>query len=238
MKRQIKTVWLVLLCTCLCGFSKGRDKDKTPVRENIEWLDVWMPRTNDTLLPRVLLIGNSITRAYNNGVEKRLEGKAYVARLATSKSIGDPALLQEIALILSYYDFDVVHFNNGMHGWGYTEAEYAEAFPDFYRTIRRGAPRAKLIWATTTPVRMGSEMQEFAPTTERVRERNRIAAAYLADKAVVINDLFGCVAEHPEYYAGGDGVHPVASGVEALADQVVETILSVLPETDMPESRK
>ena len=74
MKKQITAALLLLLCTGICGFSKERKKDKTPVRENIEWLDVWMPRTNDTLLPRVLLIGNSITRAYNNSVEKRLEG--------------------------------------------------------------------------------------------------------------------------------------------------------------------
>src|SRR4051795_9542211 len=76
------------------------------VRENIEWLDVWVPNTNAHDLPRVLLIGDSITRAYYPEVEQRLKGKAYVARLATSKSVGDPALLQEIALVLSEAHFD------------------------------------------------------------------------------------------------------------------------------------
>ena len=85
-----------------------------PVRESIEWLDVWMPNTNDTGLPRVLLIGNSITRGYYPEVQKRLSGKAYVARLATSKSIGDPGLLKEIKLVLAYHAFDIVHFNNGL----------------------------------------------------------------------------------------------------------------------------
>jgi hypothetical protein len=59
------------------------------VRENIEWLDVWVPNTNATDLPRVLLIGDSITRGYFKDVEEKLKGKAHVARLATSKSVGD-----------------------------------------------------------------------------------------------------------------------------------------------------
>ena len=29
-------------------------------REDIEWLNVWLPHTNDRDLPRVLLIGNSL----------------------------------------------------------------------------------------------------------------------------------------------------------------------------------
>ena len=43
----------------------------------------------------VLLLGNSITRGYHPKVEKLLEGKAYVGRLSGSKSVGDPALLDE-----------------------------------------------------------------------------------------------------------------------------------------------
>lgn len=99
-------------------------KKITPKRETVEWIDVWLPHTNDDKLPRVLLIGNSITRGYYPKVEKLLKGKAYVARLTTSKSLGDPALIQEINLIMSYGKFDLVHFNNGLHGWEYTEDEY------------------------------------------------------------------------------------------------------------------
>lgn len=66
-----------------------RRKKITPKRETVEWIDVWLPHTNDDKLPRVLLIGNSITRGYYPKVEKLLKGKAYVARLTTSKSLGD-----------------------------------------------------------------------------------------------------------------------------------------------------
>ena len=43
-----------------------------PKRETVEWIDVWMPHTNDDNLPRVLLIRNSITRGYYPKVEKVL----------------------------------------------------------------------------------------------------------------------------------------------------------------------
>src|SRR3954471_16722763 len=66
-------------------------------RENTEWLDVYITNTNAAGLPRILLIGDSITREYHSVVEKALKGKAFVGRLATSKSLGDPALLDEVA---------------------------------------------------------------------------------------------------------------------------------------------
>src|SRR5712691_4028582 len=71
-----------------------------PSRESIEWCDIWISHANETNLPRVLLIGDSITRGYYPEVEKRLAGKAFVARLATSRFVADPVLLKEIALVL------------------------------------------------------------------------------------------------------------------------------------------
>ena len=58
-----------------------------PVREDTEWLDVWLPDTNARDLPRVLLIGDSITHGYYPEVRAHLKGRAYVARLTTSQTI-------------------------------------------------------------------------------------------------------------------------------------------------------
>ena len=67
--------------------------------------------------------------------------------------------------MLGEYHFDVIHFNNGMHGWGYTEEEYTKHFPDLIDTLKKGARGAKLIWATTTPVREASNFEQFSPRT-------------------------------------------------------------------------
>ncbi|MBS1859343.1 MAG: SGNH/GDSL hydrolase family protein [Acidobacteria bacterium] len=196
-------------------------------RENIEWLDVWLPDTNAHDLPRVLLIGDSITRGYGKQVEALLHGKAYVGRMATSKSAGDPALLQQIALVLQEQKFDIIHFNNGMHGDGYSEAEYAAALPELLATLRRYAPDAKLIWATTTDVRRRNQLQEVDPKTRRILQRNQAAAALAAREHIPLDDLFSLVDGHPEYHAV-DGVHFNEQGYQVLAAQVAAAIEKLL----------
>ncbi|MES2808397.1 MAG: SGNH/GDSL hydrolase family protein [Bacteroidota bacterium] len=191
------------------------------LREDIEWTDVWMPNTNNKGLPRILLIGNSIVRGYYPEVAKLMEGKAYVARLSTSKSLCDPALNKEVALFISYNKFDIIQFNNGLHGFDYTEADYKKAFPAFVKTIRKAAPNAKLVWASTTPMRNYPDAKTLHPRSERVKERNRIALEYIStQKDITVNDLWATVIDHTEYYQGGDGTHPIPAGFSALAQKV------------------
>src|SRR5215469_7241789 len=147
--------------------------------ESIEWCDIWISHANETNLPRILLLGDSITRDYYPLVEKRLDGRAYVARLTTSRFISDPVLLQEIALVLDNTKFDVIHFNNGMHGWQHSEAEYKNAFPKLLETIRAHAPHARLVWATTTPLKQSQPKSASDPSDERIAARNAIALACL-----------------------------------------------------------
>ena len=208
-------VILILLLFCIPTFAQ-----KKIAREHIEWSDVWIPGANKTDLPHVLLIGNSITRGYYKKVEQTLKGKAYVGRLSNSKSVGDPALLEEIAVVLKNTHFDIIHFNNGLHGFDYTKEEYDKNFPKLIKIIRRYAPKAKLIWATTTPVRAGEKMKDFAPITERLKIRNEIALKYINREGIKVNDLWNVVVDHPEYYEGGDGTHPIDIGYSALAEQV------------------
>jgi len=196
-------------------------------REAIEWADIWIPDANGTTLPRVLLIGDSISRGYYSQVADKLKGKASVARLATSKSIGDPALLAEVALVLDQGRFDVVHFNNGLHGFGYSEQEYEKHFPELTATIRKHAPKARLIWATTTPMRTKGNLSVIAEGTQRVQARNKIAEGIVTKEEVAVDDLYGLVKDHPEYWSG-DGVHFNSKGISAQAAQVSERIVEAL----------
>lgn len=198
------------------------------VRESIEWLDVWIPNTNDRALPRVLLIGDSITRGYGKQVEAGLKDKAYVARLATSKSLGDPALLDQVALVLREHSFDVIHFNNGMHGDGYSEETYAAALPELLATLKKHAPRARLIFGTTTDVRERGNLERVHAKTDRMIRRNQLIAAFAKRENIAVNDLFEVVRDHPEMHAA-DGVHMTEKGYEALAAQVVREVGKLLP---------
>lgn len=198
------------------------------VRESIEWLDVWIPNSNDHALPRVLLIGDSITRGYGKQVETNLKDRAYVARFATSKSLGDPALLDQIALVLREIPFDIIHVNNGMHGDGYSDDSYAAALPQLLAALRHDAPNARLIFCTTTDVRERNKLEKTSPKTERMIRRNQLVAAFAKRENIPVNDLFALIRNHPEYHAA-DGVHFNEAGSAALAAQVAAEIRKLLP---------
>jgi lysophospholipase L1-like esterase len=195
--------------------------------ESIEWCDIWISHANETNLPRVLLIGDSITRDYYPGVEKHLEGKAYVARLATSRFASDPVLLQEIALVLDNTKFDIIHFNNGMHGWQHSEKEYRQAFPKILQTIRTHAPQAKLLWATTTPLKVSPPKSPTEASDERIAERNAIGLECIQGQTIVVDDLNALVRGHPEYHR--DNVHFNDEGIRLEAAQVAAKIEPLLP---------
>jgi hypothetical protein len=81
----------VTFITCLVAAGEAASAGTPPfLRESIEWCDIWISDANGTNLPRVLLIGDSISRDFYPEVEKHLAGKAYVARLSTSAFISDP----------------------------------------------------------------------------------------------------------------------------------------------------
>jgi lysophospholipase L1-like esterase len=198
-------------------------------RESIEWCDIWVTQAKGGDLPRALLVGDSITRSYYQAVADSLRGRYACARLATSKCVGDPVLFEELDLLLSEYTFDVIHFNNGMHGWDYTEAAYASGLGSVLDRIRRDAPDARLILALTTPVRSGDAFAEIDEMTERVVERNRIASALAAQRGIEINDLFDVVIDHPEYHS--DRVHFNPQGQAALGSRVADAIDRAGPKT-------
>lgn len=200
---------------------------QTPVhREPTEWCDFWMPNTNKRDLPRVMLIGDSITRGYFATVEEQLKGKAYVARIATSKAIGDPALLSEISTFLSQGAFDVVHFNIGMHGWAYTEAEYRQHFPDLVATIRKHVPATtRLIWASTTPIRKD---REGGASNSRIEARNRIARELATAAGIPVDDLHAAASAAPGDIHTDD-IHFTKEGSAMLGAQVAAAIQKLLP---------
>lgn len=231
MKAILSAAHLLALAALLAGGSRAQDSpvpqnNRIIHRENIEWTDSWAPNSNQHDLPRVLLVGDSITRAYYPAVEKLLQGKAYCARFATSKAVGDPALAAQLAVFLTEARFDVVHFNIGMHGWEYSEAEYRQYLPEVLATLRKGAPGAKLIWASTTPVRKD---KPAGATNDRIAARNAIARDIFTAQGIPIDDLHATMDGHPNLHS--DDVHFNPEGSGMLAAQVAVVVTKALPES-------
>jgi lysophospholipase L1-like esterase len=198
-----------------------------PIRERIEWADIWITDADKDDLPRVLLIGDSIARGYFSEVEKQLSGEAYCARLTTSKCVSDQFFPDEVQLLLKQYKFSVIHFNNGLHGWGYTEDQYRDGLRRLMECFNAHAGEAKLIWATTTPIRNSGNLEQIGERTERVKVRNQIAAKIMKERGVPTDDLYGLVEQHPDWHSS-DGVHFNGKGKEAQGAVVAESVLKCL----------
>jgi hypothetical protein len=195
------------------------------IPEEIEWTWEVRPPHPDPQLPNVLLLGDSISRNYFPEVHKDLIGVANVYLMASSTCVGDPRMEHQIAefATMEGVRFRVVHFNNGMHGWGYTEAQYQAAFPAYLRAVealtRRGG---SLIWASTTPVR--SDAKEA--TNPRIEARNRIASAFVRAAGIPIDDQFSLMERHQGLHE--DPVHFDAAGADIQGDQAASMIRKTL----------
>jgi hypothetical protein len=175
------------------------------IAEKIEWTWEVTPDHRRPELPDILLVGDSITRNYFPAVTQDLAGKANVYLFATSASLGDSRLAAQLRefFTMANTHFRVIHFNNGMHGWGFTEPEYKEAFPALLSALQTGAPGAKLIWANITPVR--KDNPEGA-TNARIAVRNEIAATIMQQQQIPVDDQHTVIQQHPDLY--NDDVHP------------------------------
>jgi hypothetical protein len=200
-------------------------QDQTSIPEEIEWTWEVRPQLSDRKLPNVLLLGDSISRNYFPQVTKDLGGIANVYLLASSTSVGDTRLPRQIAefAALQGVSFAVVHFNNGLHGWGYSEAQFKSGFPIFLQAIRALPGRGKLIWTTITPVR--SETSNGA-TNSRIDARNAIARAFIEAERIPIDDQHALMTQHRDLY--GDAVHFNKAGSAIMGAQAATIIRRAL----------
>jgi hypothetical protein len=223
MKHITFTTMMLLTCTAIThSWSQDLYDYKKP-RESQNWTTISLKTkpSDGPALPLVLLIGDSITVRYAAEVGTELKGKAYVSLLGTSKAVGDPALLDEIKLVLRQNVYSVIHFNFGLHG---DTADLRMGLGDVIATLKRHAPKAKLIWATTTPC----QKKDDAPDTS-VIEKNQAAAEHIAKAGIPVDDLYTLVAKHPTKLWDGGGVHYTAEGTAIQSRQVAQAIIPLLP---------
>mgnify|MGYP002750896005 FL=1 len=79
--------------------------------------------------------------------------------------------------------------------------------------------------------RQGKYYERLEERVARIVTRNEIAQKHISKaKDIKTNDLFNLILDHPEYFIGGDGVHPIDKGYQVLAEQVAKKILESLSE--------
>lgn len=195
------------------------------IAEEIEWTWEVRPQHADSRLPNVLLLGDSITRNYFPRVTSDLAGIANVYLMASSASVGDPRLPRQIAefATMQRVSYAVVHFNNGLHGWAYTELQFETRFPVFLRALSILPCHARLIWATITPVK--PEATNGA-TTPRIDARNAIARSCVERKGIPVDDQHSLMMHHLDLYE--DSIHFNKTGADIMGDQAAAIIKQAL----------
>jgi lysophospholipase L1-like esterase len=178
-------------------------------------------------LPRVLLIGDSISIGYTLPTRKLLEGKANVHRIPAN---GGPTIrgLESIDKWLGEKSWDVIHFNWGIHDLRHQPNGQRQVEPaDYEANLRKLVARlktthAKLIWASITPIPKG-KLNPDRTFGDEV-EYNAIAAKVMNEHSIPINDLHGYIRPRFEELQRPSDLHYKPEGSDFLAQKVAEEI--------------
>ncbi|MDB4295608.1 DUF1080 domain-containing protein [Akkermansiaceae bacterium] len=199
------------------------------------------PVTDIEGLPRVLLIGDSISIGYTVGVRKSLQGKANVHRPTTNCGPTTKGLKGiDTWLNTGGKDkkWDVIHFNWGLHDLKYmgpkgqnladpkAKTSKPQVSPaDYEKNLRKLVQRlkktdARLIWRNTTPVPEGAKGRVVGDSAKY----NDIAAKIMKEEGIEIHDLFSFAKKHAAKIQKKADVHYTPAGSKMLADEVVKAL--------------
>lgn len=192
-------------------------RDKVAGRSN-----AWDFVQDDPQLPRVLLIGDSVSRGYTQAVRKTLAGKANVHR-APANCGPTASGLKNIDVWLGDGKWDVIHFNFGIHDRGTPLADYTDRLERLIERMKKTG--AKLIWASTTPI---PDAPAGKQTAASIVERNRAAAELMARHGIAVDELFTAVTPHLAEMQNPGDVHFNGKGYDFLGQTVGASIQQAL----------
>ena len=202
--------------------------EKVTVKAKAKPVDPAMAPIQDVAgLPRVLLVGDSISIGYTLPVRKLLAGKANVHRIPTN---GGPTSngTANLAKWLGDGKWDVIHFNFGLHDLKLMETGKRQVEVEDYeknlRTLVAAMKKtgAKVIFATTTPVPEGklNPPRSFGD----VATYNQIALKVMKEEGVAIDDLNAAVTPDIAKLQNPHDVHYNPEGYAVLGKAVVKSI--------------
>jgi len=198
------------------------------------------PAADAKPLPRVLIIGDSISLGYTPYVAEALEGEAVVEHNAGNAGPTQRGLERIELWLGGDKKWDVIQFNWGlwdMYRWQYKK--YDQGPQAYEKNLEKLVTRlektgAKLIWATTTPACPKPEHKIHILVTPETQKKYREAALRVMKKHdVAIDDLYTFIAPVRDRYARskrGNDVHYSKEGYQQLAGRVVEAIRAALKE--------
>lgn len=181
----------------------------------------WDFVVDDPKLPRVLLIGDSVSRAYTQGARRRLAGKANVHR--APENCGPTANgVKKLDVWLGSGKWDLIYFNFGIHDRTTPLADYEARLTEIITRLQRTG--ARVVWASSTPLPAKSNYG----SDEAIVARNRLAADLATRRGVEVDDLYGVIAPRLAELQKPNDVHFTDAGYDLLSERVAATIERLL----------
>lgn len=182
---------------------------------SISWIAIFLAfllsegiTAEESALPRVLILGDQIYQQPANELRKELKGKAEVnfPGMKPGEVWNSTTALELIDRQLGDGRWDLIHFNCGLgdlihrvpgvkafrvmpqHAGGIRTTDPRQYEKNLHALVTRlKATGAKLVWASTTPIRHSST-NVFTKGTEI--EYNAIAAKVMAGHGIPTNDMY------------------------------------------------
>ncbi|MFH1302097.1 MAG: SGNH/GDSL hydrolase family protein [Planctomycetota bacterium] len=190
-------------------------------------ITAWDYVKDDPKLPRVILVGDSVSRGYTLATRNALAGKANVHR-APANCGPTATALKQLDVWLGDGNWDVIHFNFGIHDRRTPAADYESRLETIVERLKKTG--ATLIWASTTPV--PADWKEGPSIKPAIEERNQIAARVMKKHGIAIDDLFTVITPHLTEAQNPKDVHFNEQGYELLGLQVAKSISETLEKSD------
>jgi lysophospholipase L1-like esterase len=221
-----RTVGLMVLLMLAAPQARHAQADKAPAPAKVP--SPLAPVEDDPALPRVLLIGDSISIGYTLSTRQALAGKANVHRPPTNCG-GTPNIVRRLDEWLGTGHWDVIHFNSGIHDLkrpGGKRAVTPEQYEKNLRIVVRRLKKtgAELIWCSTTQ----SPKAVCGAPAEDFVTYNALARKVMEENGIRINDLYAFSLPRLRQIQIPVNSHFTPEGSKVLATQVTSAILKAL----------
>ena len=237
MNRRWYSVLLATVAATMVLAAERATAQRPPAKPARQPDPAFAPVKDDPALPRVLLIGDSISIGYTVPVREVLAGQANVHRIPSN---GGPTSngLAHLDQWLGRGHWDVIHFNWGLHDLKLIDGERQIPLDQYRQSLQKLVDRlkktkAKLIWCSSTPVSPGTK----GPVryNDDVIAYNAAAKTIMEHNHVAIDDLYAFALPRLKQVQLPANVHFTTDGYRVLAGQVAAAILKALPK---PEAAK
>ncbi len=194
--------------------------------------------SKSTSLPKVLIIGDSISIGYFKPLQEKLKDIAIIEHNQGNAQHTANGL-KRLDEWLGVTKWDVIHFNFGLHDLKYIDAQgkntsvetgkqqipvdqYEQNLDEMVKRLKKTV--AKLIFATTTPVPDGTGFRVKGD----VAIYNHAAIKVMGKHGVQINDLYSFALPRLKEIQRQSNVHFTPKGSELLAEECAKSILKAL----------